>query len=335
MGRRARAPGPRSLDPLRDRLPLAVPALHGHRLDVPGRLRPRGIRRPAPGRRAVSSRGRADIVASRRPGARERAPGPGRRDRPHLRHGGGPAEPRLPRLRSAIRAREHGIGGPPSPVRVHRLSADAVGADAPFAGAPARRMTRLGGGVLALLVGAIGPASAQELPAEVVSDLEREVAPRSEARCPDPGAYSLTRPDPAGRATVVGVGVFFQDVASLSDADQSVDADIYLVERWRDPRLADPALAEGSADCPVPEGRVWMPALEPESLRSRQAFYPAHFLVDGRGVVTWVRRLWVRVSYPLDFRDFPLDRHRWMLTLWPVLSRADEVVFHPLRRMTG
>jgi hypothetical protein len=43
----------------------------------------------------------------------------------------------------------------------------------------------------------------------------------------------------------------------------------------------------------------------------------------------------VKVAYPLDFRDFPLDRHRWTVTLWPVLSRADEIVFHPLRRATG
>jgi hypothetical protein len=57
--------------------------------------------------------------------------------------------------------------------------------------------------------------------------------------------------------------------------------------------------------------------------------------VDGRGVVTFARRLWVKLSNPLDFRDFPLDRHRWKVTLWPVLSRADEVVFHPLGRVTG
>jgi len=43
----------------------------------------------------------------------------------------------------------------------------------------------------------------------------------------------------------------------------------------------------------------------------------------------------VKISYPLDFRDFPLDRHRWTITLWPVLSRADEVLFHPLQRVTG
>src|SRR5262245_43712931 len=189
--------------------------------------------------------------------------------------------------------------------------------------------------LLALLLGAFRPASAQELPAGVVSDLEREVAPRSGAACPDPSAYALSRPDAAGTPTVVGVGVFFQDVASLSDVDQSLEADLYVVERWRDPRLANPARANASDDCPPPEGHLWMPALEPESLRSRQAFYPSRFLVDVRGVVTYVRRLWVKVAYPLDFRDFPVDRHRWMLTLWPVLSRADELRFHPLPRLTA
>jgi Neurotransmitter-gated ion-channel ligand binding domain len=187
----------------------------------------------------------------------------------------------------------------------------------------------------ALVVGALHSATAQDLPAEVVNDLEREVAPHSEARCPDPRAYSLTRPDVAGGPTVVGVGIFFQDVAYLSDVDQTLDADIYVVTRWHDPRLADPTRADASADCPPPDGRLWMPALEPESLRGRQAFYPSRFLVDGRGVVTYARRLWVKVSYPLDFRDFPLDRHRWMVTLWPVLSRAGEMVFHPLRRVTA
>src|SRR5262245_20020430 len=78
-----------------------------------------------------------------------------------------------------------------------------------------------------------------------------------------------------------------------------------------------------------------MPSLEPESLRNRQAFYAPRFLVDDRGVVTYGRRLWVKVAHPLDFRNFPLDRHRWAMILWPVEARADEVVFHPLGRMTG
>ena len=188
-----------------------------------------------------------------------------------------------------------------------------------------------------LLGAAAVPASSTAGPgASVASDLERVVLPHSQAPCPDPRIYSRTRPDPPAVPTVVGIGLFFQDVASLSDVDQTLDADIYVILRWRDPRLADPARGDSSAECPPPDDdRLWMPAFEAESLRSRQVFYPPRFLVDSRGVVTYGRRAWVKVSYPLDFRDFPLDRHRWTVTLWPVLARADEVVFHPLPRATG
>jgi hypothetical protein len=189
--------------------------------------------------------------------------------------------------------------------------------------------------VSALLGGGVGRAFPEEPPADVVADLERQVGPRSDAACPDAGVYSLARPDPAAGPTVVGLGIFFQDVASLSDVDQTLDADVLVVTRWRDRRLADPKRGEASVECPVPDGRLWIPSLEPENLRGRQAFYPTRFLVDGRGVVTYARSLWVKLSYPLDFRDFPRDRHHWQITLWPVLARADEVVFHPLRRVTG
>jgi len=179
------------------------------------------------------------------------------------------------------------------------------------------------------------PTSAQEPAADLVADLERQSGTRSGAACPDGSLYSLERPGPAGEPTVVALGMFFQDVASLSDVDQTLDADVLVVARWRDPRLADPGRGKASVECPVPEGRLWIPALEPENLRGRQAFYPARFLLDGKGVATYARRLWVKLSYPLDFRDFPLDRHRWKVTLWPVLSRTDEIVFHPLQRFTG
>jgi hypothetical protein len=182
---------------------------------------------------------------------------------------------------------------------------------------------------------AVSSATAAEPAADVVADLERVAPPDSTAPCPPAAAYSLTRPDPASGPTLVGLGAFFQDLASLNDVDQTLDADVYVVARWRDPRLADPARGEASAECPSPEGRLWMPALEPESLRARQTFYPSRFVVDARGVVTYARRLFVKVSYPLDFRDFPRDRHLWTITLWPVLSRTDEIVFHPLARFTG
>jgi hypothetical protein len=193
--------------------------------------------------------------------------------------------------------------------------------------------------VLALLAslnaGGAALAPAEQPPADVVADLERRVVTRSGGSCPDASSYSVTRPDAAAGPTVVGLGIFFQDIASLSDVDQTLDADVYVIARWRDPRLQDAARGDAALECPAPEGRLWTPTIEPENLRSRQAFYPVRFLVDGHGVITYGRRLWVKLSYPLDFHDFPLDRHRWRVTLWPVVSQTDEVVFHPLSRVTA
>jgi neurotransmitter-gated ion-channel len=170
---------------------------------------------------------------------------------------------------------------------------------------------------------------------DIVDDLERFAMPRSGVACPSADDYSPTRPDPPGTPTTVGLGIFLNDVSNLHDQDQTLDADVYVISRWRDSRLADPARGDEAAECPPPEGGLWMPAIEADNLRSRNELYQPRFLVDARGVVTFARRLMVTVSYPLDFRDFPLDQHRWKFTLWPVFSRTDEVVFHALGRVNG
>jgi hypothetical protein len=174
-----------------------------------------------------------------------------------------------------------------------------------------------------------------QVPDDLAKQLQRAIATSGAAKCPDATAYSLERPEAAAGPTVLGLGIFFQDLVALNDVDQTLDMDVYVVMRWRDPRLADASRGTGSADCPVPTGRLWIPPLEPERLRSRQIFYPERFLVDGEGIITLGRRLWVKVSYPLDLHDFPLDRHDFTITLWPVTSRADEVTFFPIDRMSG
>ena len=193
------------------------------------------------------------------------------------------------------------------------------------------------GFVIAVMFAAAGSPTAADgdIRADVAPQLQREIVTNSAAKCPDPAVYSLARPDATAGPTLVGLGVFFQDLVALNDVDQTLDMDVYVLARWRDPRLADPSRGAASADCPVPTGRLWMPQLEPERLRSRQAFYPDRFLVDADGVVTLMRRMWAKVSYPLDFHDFPVDRHQWTITVWPVESRADELTFLALDRMSG
>jgi len=176
-----------------------------------------------------------------------------------------------------------------------------------------------------------GGLSAQD----IISELEKFSTPRSGLLCPSPEHYSPTRPDPPGTPTIVGLGLFLNDISNLSDVDQTLDTDVYLVKRWLDPRLANPARGEEAAACPAPAGEFWMPAIEPDNLRSRSQFYEPRFMVEASGVVTYVVRLLATVSYSLDLADFPFDRHRWNFTLWPVFSRSDEIVFHALGRINA
>jgi hypothetical protein len=189
--------------------------------------------------------------------------------------------------------------------------------------------------LLIALAGVSSTAAGAEVRPDLANQLQREIVSNSAAKCPDATAYSLERPDAAAGPTVLGLAVFFQDLVALNDVDQTLDMDVYVVVRWRDPRLADASRGMASADCPVPAGRLWMPLIEPERLRSRQLFYPERFLVDGDGIVTVGRRMLAKLSYPLDLHDFPIDRHDFTVTLWPVESHADELTFLPIDRMSG
>jgi len=160
--------------------------------------------------------------------------------------------------------------------------------------------------------------------------LEMPVNPRSGIPCPAPSLYSPLRPDPDGVPTLVGLTMMFQDISRFNDVEQTLTADVYILARWRDPRLADPSRGDGSADCAVPGQELWKPNIEPENMRSRQLFYDQRFLVDANGTITLGRRLLVEVANPLDLHEFPFDRHMFRITLWPTISRTDEVVFLPL-----
>jgi hypothetical protein len=183
---------------------------------------------------------------------------------------------------------------------------------------------------LLLLLFFCGPSTS--LAADVREYLEAPVDPQSGIPCPSPDQYSPIRPDPVGTPTVVGLTMMFQDISRLNDVEQTMAADVTVILRWHDPRLADPARGDGSADCVPPGRNLWMPSIEPENLRSRQAFYDPRFLVDANGTVTLARRLLVEVANPLDLHDFPFDQHQFRIRLWPTISAADEVVFHPLHQ---
>src|SRR5262245_31368229 len=64
----------------------------------------------------------------------------------------------------------------------------------------------------------------------------------------EPGTAPATRPDPEGQPTRVSLGVFVVDISGIDDARQTFKADIYVMLRWKDARLAS---AEARRNMPL------------------------------------------------------------------------------------
>jgi hypothetical protein len=111
------------------------------------------------------------------------------------------------------------------------------------------------------------------------------------------------RPDPEGRATRVSIGTYVVDVAEIDDAKRTFTADVYVLLRWKDPRLAGPAASRRS----LPLTSVWHPGLLILNQRSVNRVLPEVVTVDQQGNVEYRQRFQGAFSVSLNLRNFPLD----------------------------
>jgi len=157
-----------------------------------------------------------------------------------------------------------------------------------------------------------------------------------EADCSIPKKLSKTRPHPEGPPTEVIIGVFFIDIKSINDSEQTFTADVFRMLRWNDPRLSEKSLGRSLEDCEVKRGEIWHPdlvgvnILKGESLlddivditpagdvRHRQRFRNAEFFSD------------------LDFRDFPFDTQVLYMRVIELEHEKGQISFIPDREYMG
>lgn len=118
----------------------------------------------------------------------------------------------------------------------------------------------------------------------------------------EPRLSAATRPDPEGQATRVSLGVFFVDISEIEDAKQTFKAEIYVMLRWKDPRLASAVALRR-----MPLANVWQPALQIINRRSLDPVLPEVVQVDRDGNVRYDQRFQGTLAVPLDLRKFPMD----------------------------
>ena len=136
----------------------------------------------------------------------------------------------------------------------------------------------------------------------------------------------IERPASGNGPTQVSVGIWVVDISKIDSAEQSFTAEVAVVLRWHDPRLAH----TGSGIVRYPLEQIWHPrvALVNETSSVSRKF-PDYVEVEPDGTVNYRQRYDGAFTQPLRLRSFPFDRQTFHVQLVAVRYRPNEVTFVP------
>jgi hypothetical protein len=136
----------------------------------------------------------------------------------------------------------------------------------------------------------------------------------------------IDRPITGGGPTQVSVGIWIADITSIDSAQQSFTAEIAVVLRWKDPRLAH----TGNGVVRYPIEQVWHPRVSiVNETNAVSRKFPDYVEVEPDGTVNYRQRYAGAFTQPLRLRSFPLDRQTFRIQLVAVRYRTNEVTFVP------
>jgi hypothetical protein len=136
----------------------------------------------------------------------------------------------------------------------------------------------------------------------------------------------IERPAVESGPSQVSTGIWIVDISSIDSAQQSFTAEIALVLRWKDPRLAH----TGNGVVRYPLEQIWHPrAVIVNETNSVIRKFPDSVEVEPDGTVIYRQRYAGAFTQPLRLRSFPFDRQTFRIQLVAVRYRPDEVMFVP------
>src|SRR6478752_6519525 len=136
----------------------------------------------------------------------------------------------------------------------------------------------------------------------------------------------IDRPGAQDGPTQVSVGIWIADITSIDSAQQSFTAEIAVVLRWKDPRLAH----TGNGVVRYPMEQVWHPRVSiVNETNAVSRKFPDYVEVEPDGTVNYRQRYAGAFTQPLRLRSFPLDRQTFRIQLVAVRYRTNEVTFVP------
>ena len=139
----------------------------------------------------------------------------------------------------------------------------------------------------------------------------------------------IERPNADSGPTQISVGIWIVDISNIDSAQQNFTADIAVVLRWKDARLAH----TGTGLVHYGLDQIWNPrvgiANETSSVVRK---LPESVEVEPDGTVLYRQRYAGAFTQPLRLQSFPFDRQTFRLQLVAVRYQADEAKFVPDQR---
>jgi hypothetical protein len=136
----------------------------------------------------------------------------------------------------------------------------------------------------------------------------------------------IERPQAEAGPTRVSVGIWMVDITNIDSAQQNFTAEVAVVLRWRDPRLAH----TGNGILRYPLEQVWHPRVAVVNETNFVSHkFPEAVEVESDGTVNYRQRYAGAFTQPLRLQSFPFDRQTFRLQLVAVRYRPNEVTFVP------
>src|SRR5213595_3554258 len=136
----------------------------------------------------------------------------------------------------------------------------------------------------------------------------------------------IDRPAADFGPTQVFVGMWVVDISNIDSAQQNFTAELAVVLRWKDSRLAH----TGKGILRYPLEQIWHPRLSiVNETNSVSRKFPDSVEVDPDGTVTFRQRYVGAFTQPLRLQSFPFDRQTFRIQLVAVRYQSNEVMFVP------
>jgi gamma-aminobutyric acid receptor subunit beta len=135
------------------------------------------------------------------------------------------------------------------------------------------------------------------------------------------------RPNPAGEATLITVGIFIFDIDKIDDANQRFGIDMFAILTWRDSRLALPEDERFGRNRLLPLDEIWTPRGLIVNDRGLNRQLPFNASIDDLGNVVYRQRLSGELAVALELNEFPFDKQRLPIDFVTYLYSPDEVRF--------